>query len=105
MQRRAFFGAVFSGLGSAASAKAQNPKAGGIPMRTLGKTGQKLTIIGMGGARFHLAPSFEEGAAIVGCPESTARSRMDYGLEFLRKKCRRRDDKKSSERIDNETPP
>ena len=64
MQRRSFFGAVFSGLASAAGAKPQSPKAGGIPMRTLGKTGQKLTIIGLGGARFHLE-SFEEGTAIV----------------------------------------
>ena len=49
--------------------------------------------------------SYREIADIVECPESTARSRMDYGLDFLRKKCRRRDDKKSSERLDNETPP
>ena len=33
-------------------------------------------------------------AAIVGCPESTARSRMDYGLEFLRKSYRRHDRRK-----------
>jgi aryl-alcohol dehydrogenase-like predicted oxidoreductase len=53
MQRRTFFGTILSGLA-----------AGGIPMRTLGKTGQKLTCIGMGGARFHLIP-FEEGVALV----------------------------------------
>ncbi len=29
--------------------------------------------------------SYREIANIVGCPESTARSRMDYGLEYLRK--------------------
>jgi len=33
--------------------------------------------------------SYREIAAIVGCPESTARSRMDYGLEYLRKYYRR----------------
>jgi uncharacterized protein len=35
-----------------------------IPKRTLGRTGEKLTIVGMGGARFHLIP-FEDGAALV----------------------------------------
>jgi len=34
--------------------------------------------------------SYREIAAIVGCPESTARSRMDYGLEYLRKSYRRK---------------
>jgi RNA polymerase sigma-70 factor (ECF subfamily) len=35
--------------------------------------------------------SYREIAEIVGCPESTARSRMDYGLESLRRQCRRAD--------------
>ena len=35
--------------------------------------------------------SYREIAAIVGCPESTARSRMDYGLDFLRKHFQRLD--------------
>ena len=38
--------------------------------------------------------SYREIADIVGCPESTARSRMDYGLEFLRKSYQRRDKRK-----------
>jgi aryl-alcohol dehydrogenase-like predicted oxidoreductase len=75
MRRRAFFGAVFSGLAAAASAKPPLPKAGGIPTRTLGRTGQKLTIIGMGGARFHLVP-FEEGAAVV-------RRAYDLGINYF----------------------
>lgn len=33
--------------------------------------------------------SYREIANIVACPESTARSRMDYGLEYLRKYLRR----------------
>jgi uncharacterized protein len=37
---------------------------GEIPKRTLGRTGEKLTIVGMGGARFHLIP-FEDGTALV----------------------------------------
>jgi RNA polymerase sigma-70 factor (ECF subfamily) len=47
--------------------------------------------------------SYREIAAIVDCPESTARSRMDYGLEFLRKKCRRRGGGNSATSAD-ETP-
>ncbi len=35
--------------------------------------------------------SYREIAAIVDCPESTARSRMDYGLEALRKYYRKRE--------------
>jgi aryl-alcohol dehydrogenase-like predicted oxidoreductase len=75
MRRRAFFGAVFSGLAAAASARPPKPKAGDIPMRTLGKTGQKLTIIGMGGARFHLVP-FDEGTAVV-------RRAYDLGINYF----------------------
>ena len=61
MQRRAFFGTVFAGL---AQARPPKPKSGAIPTRVLGRTGEKLTIIGEGGARFHLVP-FEEGKAVV----------------------------------------
>jgi len=38
--------------------------------------------------------SYREIAAIVGCPESTARSRMDYGLDYIRKHYRKRDGRK-----------
>ena len=72
MRRRTFFGAVFSGLAGARPAK---PMAGAIPMRPLGKTGQKLTIVGMGGARFHLIP-FEEGTALV-------RRAYDLGINYF----------------------
>ena len=61
MRRRVFVGSVLAGLGVPRAAK---PKEGGIPTRVLGRTGQKLTIIGEGGARFHLVP-FEEGKAVV----------------------------------------
>jgi hypothetical protein len=64
MRRRTFVGAAFAGLGSAATARPVKARAGGIPMRTLGKTGVKLTCIGMGGARFHLI-SMEEGLAVL----------------------------------------
>lgn len=75
MQRRAFFGAAFTGLGSAASARPPRPRAGDIPTRMLGRTGQRLTIIGMGGARFHLIP-FEEGTAV-------ARRAYDLGINYF----------------------
>jgi aryl-alcohol dehydrogenase-like predicted oxidoreductase len=64
MRRRNFFGAVFSGLAAVSAARPSKPAAGDIPRRALGRTGEKLTIVGMGGARFHLIP-FEEGAALV----------------------------------------
>jgi uncharacterized protein len=63
-KRRTFFGAAFAGLGSTAAARQLKVKSGGIPTRPLGKTGEKLTLIGMGGARFHLI-SLEEGVAVV----------------------------------------
>jgi aryl-alcohol dehydrogenase-like predicted oxidoreductase len=61
MQRRTLVGGVLAGLGAPRPAK---PKAGDIPTRVLGRTGEKLTIIGQGGARFHLVP-FAEGKAVV----------------------------------------
>ncbi|MBI4893901.1 MAG: aldo/keto reductase [Acidobacteria bacterium] len=72
MKRRLFFGTAFSGL---ARAQAPRPKAGGIPKRPLGRTGENLTIVGMGGARFHLIP-FEDGVALV-------RRAYDLGLNYF----------------------
>jgi aryl-alcohol dehydrogenase-like predicted oxidoreductase len=69
MRRRTFIGGVMgggvAGLGSRAlHAQPSNPKAGDIPMRTFGKTGVKLTIIGQAGGRFPLI-SEEEAKAVV----------------------------------------
>lgn len=75
MRRRAFFGTVFTGLVSASAARPQKLHADGIPTRTLGKTGEKLTCIGMGGARFHLIP-FDEGVALV-------RRAYDLGITYF----------------------
>lgn len=61
MNRRLFVGGVFAGLAAPRAARA---KPGDIPMRMLGRTGQKLTIIGQGGARFGMVP-MEEGKAVV----------------------------------------
>src|SRR5512140_2144763 len=72
MQRRTFTGTVFAGLATPRPAK---PRSGDIPLRVLGRTGQKLTIIGEGGARFHLIP-FEEGKAVV-------RRAYDLGINYF----------------------
>ncbi len=64
MRRRTFFGSAFAGLAATAySARAPKAKAGGIPQRTFGKTGVKVTVIGQAGGRFPLI-SFEEAKAI-----------------------------------------
>ena len=64
MKRRTFFGGAFAGMAATAYAlRAPKVKAGDIPQRTFGKTGEKLTIIGQAGGRFPLI-SFEEAKAV-----------------------------------------
>jgi len=72
MRRRTFFGAMFTGLAAPRPAK---PRSGDIPRRALGRTGEKLTIIGEGGARFHLIP-FAEATALV-------RRAYDLGINYF----------------------
>lgn len=72
MQRRTFVGGILAGLAVPRPAK---PKSGDIPKRSLGKTGEQLTIIGEGGARFHLI-SLEEGKAVV-------RRAYDLGINYF----------------------
>ncbi len=72
VKRRVFVGGMFAGLAAPRSAP---PKSGGIPMRTLGRTGQELTIIGQGGARMGMAP-FEEVKAVV-------RRAYDLGINYF----------------------
>ena len=65
MKRRSFVGGVVAGLMAPSHRVHGSPlKAGDIPKRTFGKTGEKLTIIGQAGGRFGLIP-FEEAKAIV----------------------------------------
>jgi aryl-alcohol dehydrogenase-like predicted oxidoreductase len=64
MRRRTFFG-------TAAAAAITSE----IPKRPLGRTGEKLSIVGMGGARFHLIP-FEDGVAL-------ARRAYDLGINYF----------------------
>ena len=75
MRRRVFFGTALSGVAAAAAAQPPRPRAGDILKRPLGRTGEKLTIVGMGGARFHLIP-FEDGAALV-------RRAYDLGINYF----------------------
>jgi aryl-alcohol dehydrogenase-like predicted oxidoreductase len=64
MRRRTFFGSAFAGLAATAyGVKPPKAKAGGIPQRTFGRTGVKVTVIGQAGGRFPLI-SFEEAKAI-----------------------------------------
>jgi uncharacterized protein len=65
MQRRAFLSSsAVAGLTlSSRNANAADLKAGDIPQRVLGKTGQKLTIIGQAGGRFPLC-SYEDAKAV-----------------------------------------
>jgi uncharacterized protein len=69
MLRRTFMGSIVGGAvagmrGMALGSQSSKLKAGDIPMRTLGKTGEKLTVIGQAGGRFPLI-SDEEAKAIV----------------------------------------
>jgi predicted aldo/keto reductase-like oxidoreductase len=65
MRRRTFLStSVAAGLGTIGwGAKALEARAGDIPKRTLGKTGERLTIIGQAGGRFPMI-SFDEAKAI-----------------------------------------
>jgi predicted aldo/keto reductase-like oxidoreductase len=66
MQRRTFISstAIAAGLGATAEAADSGKlKAGDIPKRVFGKTGEKLTIIGQAGGRFPMI-SIEEAKAV-----------------------------------------
>lgn len=75
MQRRVFVGGVFAGLAAASAARPAGVKAGDIPKRTFGKTGEQLTVIGQAGGRFPLIP-FEEATAVV-------RRAYDLGINYF----------------------
>ena len=62
MKRRVFVGGVLAGLG--VTRRASAVKAGDLPTRVFGKTGQRLTIVGQAAGRFPLI-RFEEAAAVV----------------------------------------
>jgi uncharacterized protein len=69
MKRRTLLGGLAGsalvGVGSeAVHAQAAKVKAGDIPKRVFGKTGEKLTVIGLASGRFHLAGGEEDAVAL-----------------------------------------
>lgn len=75
MKRRVFVGGVFAGA-MAHPVRAAKVKAGDIPMRTFGKTGVQLTIVGQAGGRFPLLPDKEDARAIV-------RRAVELGINYF----------------------
>jgi uncharacterized protein len=70
MKRRTLIGGLAGGAlaglaGDMAQAGETKLKAGDIPMRTFGKTGVKLTVIGLASGRFHLTGSDDNAVALV----------------------------------------
>jgi predicted aldo/keto reductase-like oxidoreductase len=66
MRRRVFIGSVFAGLSLTGSyARPPKPRAGDIPRRLFGRTGEELTVIGPGGARFNLLRTIDEAGKLV----------------------------------------
>ena len=64
VKRRTFVGGAFAALAATAyGLRPPKPRAGDIPQRAFGKTGEKLTVIGQAGGRFPLI-SFEEARAV-----------------------------------------
>jgi uncharacterized protein len=80
MKRRALFGGLagglFAGIGARATQARQTRfEAGEVPMRTFGKTGVKLTVIGLAGGRFPLI-STEEAIALT-------RRAVELGINYF----------------------
>src|SRR5687767_10984254 len=63
MRRRTFFSSAAAASLAASPSQAAPVKPGDIPMRTFGKTGEKLTIVGQASGRFPMI-SFEEAKAV-----------------------------------------
>ncbi|MBM3726433.1 MAG: aldo/keto reductase [Acidobacteria bacterium] len=62
MKRRVFVGSAFAGA-AAVPSRAAKVKAGDVPKRVFGKTGENLTVIGQAGGRFPLI-SYEDAKAV-----------------------------------------
>ena len=76
MKRRHFVGSAIAGLtATAVPGSSTKLKAGDIPKRIFGKTGEKLTVIGQAGGRFPLN-TFEEAKAIT-------RRAYDLGVNYF----------------------
>ena len=69
MKRRTLVGTMLGGLAASAGHRAlyagqPGPKAGDVPVRTFGKTGVKLSVIGLASGRFHLTGSDADAVAL-----------------------------------------
>jgi len=79
MERRGFIqGMTAAGLLSSLGLHAMPTEVGkgGIPYRTLGRTGEKVSIIGMGGAHIGRGPTEQEAIQLI-------RSGIDRGINFM----------------------
>ncbi len=81
MKRRTVIGGLLGGVaaGVGVNPAPANPlklKPGDIPARTFGKTGVKLTVIGLASGRFHLTSSDEDAVALV-------RRAYDLGINYF----------------------
>jgi aryl-alcohol dehydrogenase-like predicted oxidoreductase len=81
MKRRTLVGSLLGGAFAGLSSKlvhTQPPKvkAGDIPLRTFGKTGVKLTVIGLASGRFHLTGSDEDAVALT-------RRAVELGINYF----------------------
>lgn len=81
MKRRTLIGGLVGGVcaglsGRVGQARPAAPRAGEIPMRTFGKTGVKLTVIGLASGRFPLIATDEEAIALT-------RRALELGINYF----------------------
>ena len=81
MKRRtligSFLGGMLGGLGNKSTRAHQSGfKAGEVPVRTFGKTGARLTVIGLASGRFHLTGSDADAIALT-------RRAVDLGINYF----------------------
>lgn len=74
MRRRTFFGSA-AAAGIAANSQGAQVEPGAIPMRTFGKTGEKLTIVGQASGRFPMC-GYEDAKAVT-------RRAYDLGVNYF----------------------
>src|SRR3954454_13923206 len=78
--RTAALGAAYAGLSRAADILPVPPQTDELPHRTLGRTGQQVSIVGMGGAHLGKPPDEDESIRLV-------RGAIDRGITFMDNSC------------------
>lgn len=77
MDRRQFVGGTLAGVAALVpAAREAAARAGDVPRRVFGKTGEKLTVIGQAGGRLSLCGDFDQAKAV-------ARRAYDLGLNYF----------------------